>query len=44
MIGKTTGSHVPVEIERDETVIFIARIVEGLVSQWRIYSDMDTIT
>lgn len=44
MIGKTTGSHVPVEIEREETVIFIARIEDDLVSQWRIYSDMDTIT
>lgn len=43
MVGKTTGSHVPPEIEKKETVVFIATIEGNLVAEWRIFSDMDDI-
>lgn len=39
IIGKTTGSHVPPEIEEKETVLWIAEVTNGLISEWRIYSD-----
>lgn len=41
IIGKTTGSHVLPEIEEKETVLWTAEIRNGLVSQWRIYTDTD---
>lgn len=41
IIGKTTGSHIPPAIEEKETVIWIARIEDDLVAEWRIFSDMD---
>lgn len=40
IIGKTTGSHVAPEIEEKETVIWIAEIRDGLVSEWRLYTDI----
>ncbi len=40
IIGKTTGSHVPPEVEEHETVLWSAEIRDGLVSEWRIYSDI----
>lgn len=43
IVGKTTGSHVPPEIEEKETVIFIAKIEDDLVAEWRIFSDTDYI-
>jgi ketosteroid isomerase-like protein len=43
IIGKTTGSHVPPEIEEKETILWTAEIRKGLVSEWRIYSDIDEI-
>jgi uncharacterized protein (TIGR02246 family) len=43
-VGQTTGSHVPPEIEAKETVIFIATVKDGSVSQWRIFSDMSRLT
>ena len=42
-VGQTTGSQVPPEIEAREMVIFIATVRKGLVSQWRIFSDMDRL-
>ncbi|HOP08730.1 MAG TPA: nuclear transport factor 2 family protein [Candidatus Methanofastidiosa archaeon] len=39
IIGKTTGSHVPPEIEEKETVIWTAEIRDGLIVEWRIYTD-----
>jgi hypothetical protein len=39
IIGKTSGSHVPPEIEEEETVLWVAQVLDGLVSEWRIYSD-----
>jgi hypothetical protein len=41
IVGKTTGSHISPEIEERETVIWIAKIEEDLVAEWRIFSDMD---
>ncbi len=40
IIGKTTGSHVPPELEEKETVLWTAEIRNGLVVEWRIYSDI----
>jgi len=40
IIGKTTGSHVSPEVEENETVLWTAEIRDGLVSEWRIYSDI----
>jgi hypothetical protein len=39
IIGRTTGSHVSPEIEDRETVIWIAKIVDDKVAEWRIYTD-----
>ena len=41
IIGSTTGSHIPPEIEAKETVIWIAKIKGDLVSEWRIFTDLD---
>jgi uncharacterized protein (TIGR02246 family) len=43
IIGTTTGSHVPPELEARETLIWTARIEQGLVAEWRIYTDLDQI-
>ncbi len=43
IIGKTTGSHVPPELEEKETVLWTAEIRKGLVAEWRIYSDIEKI-
>ncbi len=43
IIGKTTGSHVPSEIEEKETVLWTAEIRGGLVAEWRIYSDIEEV-
>lgn len=40
IIGKTTGSQVPPEIEEKETVLWTAEIREGLVAEWRLYTDI----
>ncbi|MFQ6064730.1 MAG: nuclear transport factor 2 family protein [Candidatus Bathyarchaeia archaeon] len=37
IVGKTTGSHVPPEVEEKETVLWTAEIRDGLVAEWRIY-------
>ena len=39
IVGQTTGSHVPPEIEEKGTVLWTAEVRDGLVSEWRIYSD-----
>jgi hypothetical protein len=41
IIGKTTGSHVPPEVEENETVLWTAQIRNGLVAEWRIFSDIE---
>ena len=40
IIGKTTGSQVPPEIEAKETVLWTAEIRDGLVAEWRLYTDV----
>jgi hypothetical protein len=44
IIGKTTGSQVPPEIEEKETVLWTAEIRDGLVEEWRLYTDIRTYT
>jgi len=41
IIGKTTGSHVPPEVEEKEMVLWTAEIRNDLVAEWRIYSDIE---
>jgi ketosteroid isomerase-like protein len=41
IIGKTTGSHVSPEVEEHEAVLWTAEIRDGLVAEWRIYSDIE---
>ncbi|UCC33226.1 MAG: nuclear transport factor 2 family protein [Candidatus Bathyarchaeota archaeon] len=41
IIGKTTDSHVPPEVEEHELVLWTAAIRDGLVAEWRIYSDIE---
>lgn len=41
IIGRTTGSHIPPEIEEQETVLWTAEIRGGLVAEWRIYTDIE---
>jgi uncharacterized protein (TIGR02246 family) len=43
ILGATSGSHVAPEIEAQETVIWLAKIENGLVAQWCIYTDIDQI-
>ncbi len=43
LIGKTTGSHVPREVEEQETVLWTADVRDGHVATWRIYADTDTV-
>ena len=43
IIGKTTGSHIPPEMEEKETVLWTAEVRDGLVAEWRIYSNSETI-
>ena len=40
IIGKTTGSQVQPEIEAKETVLWTADIRDGLVAEWRLYTDI----
>lgn len=40
VVGRTTGSHLALEVERDEVVLWIAEIVDGLIAGWRIYSTL----
>ena len=38
IIGQTSGSHVSAEIEARSTVLWVAGLQDGLVSDWRIYA------
>lgn len=40
IIGKTTGSQVSRQIEEKETVLWTAEIRDGLVAEWRLYTDI----
>jgi hypothetical protein len=41
IVGKTTGSHVPPQIETQETVVWTAEVGDGPITEWRIYSDLE---
>jgi hypothetical protein len=43
IIGTTTGSHVPPELEKKETVLWLARVRNDFVSKWHIFSNIDEI-
>jgi hypothetical protein len=36
--GRTSGSHVPPEIEEQDTLVWTAEIRDGVITEWRIYS------
>lgn len=38
IIGKTTGSDVPPEIEEGETLVWTTEAKDGLIGEWRVYS------
>jgi hypothetical protein len=38
IVGQTSGSHVPPEVEETETVLWLAELQDSLVAEWRIYS------
>ena len=40
IIGKTTGSHIEPKLEVLETVLWVAEVIDDLVSKWRIFSDV----
>ena len=43
ILGRTTGSHVSPEVETRETILWIAQIRDGLVAEWRLYSDTEEV-
>jgi hypothetical protein len=38
ILGKTSGSHVPSQVEEHEWLVWTAELEDGLISMWRIYS------
>lgn len=43
ILGRTTGSHVSPEVEERETILWTAQIRDGLVAEWRLYSDTEEV-
>jgi len=43
VIGHTSGCHVGPDVEEKWTILWTAQIRDGLVFQWRIYSDVDEV-
>ena len=43
VLGRTTGSHVAPEVEKKETILWIAEVRNDLISEWRLYSDTKEI-
>lgn len=41
IIGRTTGSHVPPEVEEKWNILWTAEIRDNLVAEWRIYTDIE---
>ena len=41
IVGRTTGSHVPPEVEEKETAFWTAQVRDGLAAERRIYSDIE---
>ena len=38
IFGKTSGSHVPPEIEDQEWLVWTAEVEDGWITEWRIYA------
>lgn len=43
IVDRTTGSHIPPEVEERETLLWTAKVRDGLVSEWRIYSNEEEV-
>ncbi len=43
VIGHTTGCHVGPAVEERWTILWTAQVRDGLVVQWRIYSDVEEV-
>ena len=43
VIGHTTGCHVGPAVEEKWTILWTSQIRNGLVAQWRIYSDVEEV-
>ncbi|UCH05363.1 MAG: nuclear transport factor 2 family protein [Candidatus Thorarchaeota archaeon] len=43
ILGRTTGSHVSPEVEERETILWTAQTRDGLVAEWRLYSDTEEV-
>ncbi len=43
ILGRTTGSHVSPEVEERETILWTAQIRDGMVAEWRLYSDTEEV-
>jgi len=41
IIGHTSGSHIPPEIEKEEILVWTADISDSLILSWRIYSNTE---
>lgn len=40
IVGQTIGSHLDPDVERKELVLWTAKLVDGCISEWRIYSTL----
>ena len=38
IVGLTSGSHVPQEVEENEVLVWTAEVKGNLITEWRIYS------
>ena len=43
ILGRTTGSNVSSELEEKETVLWTAKIQDGFIAEWRLYSNIKEI-
>jgi ketosteroid isomerase-like protein len=43
IIGRTTGSHVGSKVEARWTILWTAKVREGLIAEWHIYSDVEEV-
>ncbi len=41
VVGSTSGSHVPPDVEENEVLVWTAEVRGGLITEWRIYSTLD---
>ena len=41
IVGTTTGSHLPPEVEKKGTVLWTAELRDGRVEEWRIYTSQE---